>query len=54
MSQFSPSQEQAAVPWEPVPEYTEDIDMQLEDGLDDLLCLDDKDRLKREPPAEVP
>ena len=39
------SEEQAAVPWESLLEHTEGIDMQLEDGLDAMLCLEDEDRL---------
>ena len=46
------SQEQAAVPWEPLLEYTEGIDMQLEDGLDEMLCLDDEDRLSNDVGSE--
>jgi hypothetical protein len=39
------SQEQATVPWEASIEHTEGIDMQLEDGLDEMMHLDDEDRL---------
>ena len=39
-------QEHAAVPWEP--ESTYNTDMQPEDGLDDLLCLEDEDRLSND------
>jgi hypothetical protein len=50
------SHEHAAVPWEP--ESTYNTDMQPEDGLDDLLCLEDEDRLSDDsednPDREVP
>ena len=50
------SQEHAAVTWEP--ESTYNTDMQPEDGLDDLQCLEDEDRLSDDiednPDWEVP
>ncbi len=42
---FTMSQEQATVPGETSIEHTEGIDMQLEDGLDGMMHLDDEDRL---------
>jgi hypothetical protein len=44
---FTMSQEQAPVPLETSVEHTEGINMQLEDGLDGMMHLDDEDRLSQ-------
>ena len=58
VSTMSGEWEQTVTPWESLLERTEGIGTQFEDGLDEMLCLDDEDRLSNDsegnPDWEVP